>query len=702
MGQLTRKSLFQYVVQEIDNRTKFSSTSIYKDQLSRDSVSPVVDMGRYDISTAELVRAIQDNLAEALPSKIIEGLIVEATDPISAQVSLSVGKGTAGGELYEITSPITITIPFDDTASVFYITLYKDNVVIEKAFSSTKLTVAKIIVPQPGVTSLVQDTKDTSWNAYIVNFTEYKLYGYNDKFEEDTIELLRDNISPILANNLIGNIRLNEDLKIINTAGTLELNSDSLKLYDEDENLLSKFNRKGVYFYNTSGIEMARFTNIDARIGNILITKNSLESSNFVTGTSGFQIKDDGNVEFSNGTFRGTLQATVGDIGGWTIDATSIYATTTGTIKTSATVGVGSDGVILDKDGLRVYDSVLGEVVNFPSDGSTPTISSGTITETSFEISTNGVMRTSATVGDGTASSAGILINNVGLYVCEANQVLSNANVKILATGNAYFKGEIQANSGSIGNVTINATGLYGGLIEGSLIRAPIIESSSTYPKVRLDEEGLYYTISGGTGLYGEFKYDEGIYGAGTIAYLFNTNFPIFSIEAEGIYADIHLFNREDDPGSETGPHRLGDLICVDGDLKICTEVGSPGTFSALATLVDVNDKAPKDATYIVQTSNGTLTNEQILASLSTGIMYVSTTTGVITSLGNPLPIANGGTNSTTQNFVDLTTEQTVAGTKTVNSLKLGGAMDCNLQAVNKLVIGQTAMTTAGGIWYVP
>jgi len=42
------------------------------------------------------------------------------------------------------------------------------------------------------------------------------------------------------------------------------------------------------------------------------------------------------------------------------------------------------------------------------------------------------------------------------------------------------------------------------------------------------------------------------------------------------------------------------------------------------------------------------------------------------------LPIANGGTGSSTQNFVDLTTAQTVAGAKTfssdmtVNSLKLG------------------------------
>ncbi len=66
------------------------------------------------------------------------------------------------------------------------------------------------------------------------------------------------------------------------------------------------------------------------------------------------------------------------------------------------------------------------------------------------------------------------------------------------------------------------------------------------------------------------------------------------------------------------------------------------------------------------------------------------------------LPVAKGGTGSGTKNFVDLTDAQTVAGVKTLNSLKLGGAMDCNLQAANNFVLGQTPLTTNGGMWYVP
>lgn len=49
---------------------------------------------------------------------------------------------------------------------------------------------------------------------------------------------------------------------------------------------------------------------------------------------------------------------------------------------------------------------------------------------------------------------------------------------------------------------------------------------------------------------------------------------------------------------------------------------------------------APTDATYITQTANGTLSAEQALSSLSTGIMRVATTTGVITSLTDSAGIA--------------------------------------------------------------
>ena len=55
---------------------------------------------------------------------------------------------------------------------------------------------------------------------------------------------------------------------------------------------------------------------------------------------------------------------------------------------------------------------------------------------------------------------------------------------------------------------------------------------------------------------------------------------------------------------------------------------------------VALTSNIPTDATYITQTANGTLSAEQALSSLSSGIMRVATTTGVITSLTDSAGIA--------------------------------------------------------------
>jgi hypothetical protein len=239
------------------------------------------------------------------------------------------------------------------------------------------------------------------------------------------------------------------------------------------------------------------------------IVSGYIKSRNYVAGSAGWSIKEDGTAEFSSATIRGYVNATSGLIGGWIINATSIsdvagtvglssavtggddirfwagHATpasapfkvteagvltaTSGTIggftlsatemyggiiKTAATVGAGSTGVIMDTAGLRGYDSVLGLTFNLPTNGSAPTFASGIINSTIFNINTNAVLRTSATVGDGSINSAGILINNTALYACEANQTLANANVKLLTTGSANFKGAVTATSGTFDGIT--------------------------------------------------------------------------------------------------------------------------------------------------------------------------------------------------------------------------------------------------------
>lgn len=589
--KVTYKSLYTLVTEQIEDKVTYQTKSQFRQQLNRTTIAPfsISSSTNIDVSAQELVSAVQTILTEALPARILSGLNVTATTPASTSVNISAGKGTVGGFVYELTEDTTLPIPFDYNHRIFYVGLHLDTITIEPNQDDRKLILAKIIVPDLNVIPYVINTRDENTNdAYIVQFQEYKIYGdANGRFEEDTKELFKDNIGAILAETIVGTITLDENLKIQNVTGTLKLDSTSLSLSDFQGNLLSKFNQHGVYFYNNLGIELAKFTTDEARIGNILITTNSLQSNNFVSGYQGFRIKDNGNVEFNDMIIRGTIYALAGSIGGFTIASNKLYG---GTIQTAATVSSGSTGVVMDTAGLRGYDSILGLTFSLPTDGSAPTFSSGIINSTVFEINTNSVLRTSETVGDGTANSYGILINNTGLYGCGANQALSSANLKALIDGTISLTGTIYATVGQIGSVTITSTGLSGGLITGSIIRGSVIESSDTSPRVRIDATGLYYQATTTVGKYGPsssgnygFKYGSGNkYGSGVSAYLFNTMLPILAVTQERNYADIRLFDRTADPVS--GTHALGDLICVNGVIKRCLTAGSPGVFNAILT----------------------------------------------------------------------------------------------------------------------
>jgi hypothetical protein len=56
----------------------------------------------------------------------------------------------------------------------------------------------------------------------------------------------------------------------------------------------------------------------------ILGNQGIIRSENYVTGLSGWAVRADGSAEFSNAVVRGTIEATLGSIGGWTIGAVSL------------------------------------------------------------------------------------------------------------------------------------------------------------------------------------------------------------------------------------------------------------------------------------------------------------------------------------------------------------------------------------------
>jgi trimeric autotransporter adhesin len=117
---------------------------------------------------------------------------------------------------------------------------------------------------------------------------------------------------------------------------------------------------------------------------------------------------------------------------------------------------------------------------------------------------------------------------------------------------------------------------------------------------------------------------------------------------------------------------------------------------------------APTDATYIVQTSNAALTNEQALSSLSTGILKNTTGTGVLSiatagtdyySAGNPTTIRDNGNNffigTNSGNGTLTATNNTGIGVYVLNALTSNG--NCTAVGFNALKVNTGANNTAIG-----
>lgn len=300
----TYSTLYSDVISEIDKRIgKEVVTSG-----SRYSVQPDGEGGSINSrSLATIVANVVTELGDLIEARIISGLDVTATDPSSDSINISAGVGTSNGRKWEILTDTTLQIPFDSSTYVFYVVLFNNAFEISRTHDNTRCEICKIIVPNPGTTSAIVDDKPSDgYDAWIVSAKDI-VYDEDQEFDDASIEKLRDIIGDVLADNLIGNITLSENLKITNAQGSLEIDSESVKIFSEDDALLAKFNRKGTFFYDNAGVEVAKFSVDEARIGNIRIMTNAIQSGNFIENSSGFRIRDDGDAEFNNIRLRGTL-----------------------------------------------------------------------------------------------------------------------------------------------------------------------------------------------------------------------------------------------------------------------------------------------------------------------------------------------------------------------------------------------------------
>lgn len=320
MANTTYQDLYTLVQKEILKGQAFPTGKLTGSAaMGRQQVTNPVDTttAQAIVDVANITNLIMDLMLHTVPPQIKSGLTVRATYPETNQVTVEAGEGTVGGKIFTLVEDTTYVIPLvdDDQTPVWYMNFGTDGINMSRTPIFGKLTIAKIVVPVPGKSAHIRDQKDIEehpWDAWIVNMKEIKLWGDGQgRFEEDSIAYLKNNIGDILADQLIGNIRLNEDLKITNTQGSVEIDSKAVKIYDTEENRVAEFNRYGTFFYDADGIELAKFSVDGAHVGNIEVNKNNIQSKNFTSNLKGFQITDSGYAEFEDARIRGVLKATV-------------------------------------------------------------------------------------------------------------------------------------------------------------------------------------------------------------------------------------------------------------------------------------------------------------------------------------------------------------------------------------------------------
>jgi len=135
-------------------------------------------------------------------------------------------------------------------------------------------------------------------------------------------------------------------------------------------------------------------------------------------------------------------------------------------------------------------------------------------------------------------------------------------------------------------------------------------------------------------------------------------------------------------------------------------------TTSATLTIADGKTLTASDNATVSGTNTGdqTITLTGDVTGTGTGSFATTIGTGKVTNamlagsidlttkVTGALPIANGGTGSSTQNFVDLTTTQTVAGAKTFSgNTSVGGTLGVTGATTLSSTLGVTGNTTIGG-----
>ena len=188
---------------------------------------------------------------------ILDGLEITTVD--NKNIKITAGSGiTPGKELLVLGYDVVVNAALPLDLGVYYVVLEKDNnISIRDTEVELGVTVSKLII-QNSISVMVYDDRENDFDGYVFSARE-ETFSNDFKINDSTIPQLRNFMTELLASNLIGEIRLNENLTLSNDRGTMQASSESIQ------------------FFNNAGAELAKYGGTEARIGNIILELSLLQ-----------------------------------------------------------------------------------------------------------------------------------------------------------------------------------------------------------------------------------------------------------------------------------------------------------------------------------------------------------------------------------------------------------------------------------------
>lgn len=292
----------------------------------------------------------------------------------------------------------------------------------------------------------------------------------------------------------------------------------------------------------------------------------------------------------------------------------------------------------------------------------------GTVTSVTGSGGTTGL-----TLNGGPITSVGTLTIGGTLAIANGGtgQTTANAALNALLPSQATNSGKVLSTDGT-NTSWITVSGGGGGTVTGVSATFPATSSGGTAPVIGVAHSGGACTTTTGTGdlVFGTSPTlvtpalgtpVSGNFSTGTFTW------PTFNQNTTGTAAGLSATLVATSGGTGLSSYAVGDLLFA-------------STTTALSKLADVaTGNALISGGVGVSPSWGKIgltTHVSGTLPIANGGTGSTSTTycNLASNVTGTLPIANGGTGSTTKNFIDLTTNQTSAGIKTFAGIATGGA----------------------------